>query len=195
MKLFAIALSLSLASLLSGCATPLPLNTLKYEDDLGVRSSKEATVVVVSGPERGSEGSGYMPAGGVFIPIVMGPNPELQFHGDDQQEFAQSLRTELVRTGVLKAAEADDGRNRDFKIRIFFAQTQHYPTFQQYALEVVVEMTGGKEPALKHYRILSSDKDTTWEKWNTNAYQGKQKAAKLLLDELMPDIATYIAES
>jgi hypothetical protein len=179
--------------LLVGCATPVPLDVLKYERGIVVGSSKEATVVVVSGPAQGAAGSGFMPAGGIFIPISIGPDPKLQFNAEDQQAFAQSLRTELVRNGVLKVASADEATARDLKVRIFFAQTHHNPTFQEYVLEVVAEMTGGKEPALRHYRIVSSQQDTTWEKWNTNAYQGKAKAAQLLMEKMIPDIANYAA--
>lgn len=181
-----------LASLLSGCATPIPLNTLKYDLKTTVTSTKEATVVVVSGAVRGAAGSYLMPVGGIFIPMSTGPNPELQFNNDDQQAFAEALRNELVRLGVLKAASADVVATKDLKIQVIFAQTYHNPKFQQYTLDVVAEMTGGKEPLLRQYRVVSSEKDSTWDKWNTNAYEGKAKAARLLMEKLVPDIERYV---
>jgi hypothetical protein len=30
-----------------------------------------------------------------------------------------------------------------------------------------MEITEGKEAFLRQYRVLSTEKDTTWEKWNT----------------------------
>lgn len=192
MRLIAI-IFIALASLLSGCATPIPLNTLTYEQKPTVTSTKEATVVVVSGAVRGAAGSFLVPVGGIFVPMSTGPNPALQFNAQDQQEFAESLRTELVRLGVLKTASVDPNVGKDLKIQVIFAQTFHNPNFQEYTLDVVAEMTGGKEPLLRQYRIVSSEKDSTWEKWNTNAYQGKAKAARLLMEKLIPDIERYVA--
>jgi hypothetical protein len=42
--------------------------------------------------------------------------------------------------------------------------------------------------------VISSEKDTLWEKWNTNACQGKAKAAHLLMERLIPDIESYVSE-
>ncbi|UCU95800.1 hypothetical protein [Hydrogenophaga taeniospiralis] len=192
MRTITILIALA-ASLLAGCATPIPLNTLRYEQPMKVSSTKEATVVVVSGAVRGAAGSYLMPVGGIFIPMSSGPNPMLQFNAVDQQAFAESLRAELVRNGVLRVAAPDTAMARDLKVQVIFAQTYHNPNFQEYVLDVVAEMTGGKEPALRQYRVVSSEKDSTWEKWNTNAYQGKAKAARLLLEKLIPDIASYVA--
>lgn len=178
---------------LTGCATPIPLNTLQYEQKTTVRSSREATVVVVSGAIRGGSGSYMMPVGGIFVPVSTGPHPELQFNSKDQQAFAESLRTELVRLGIVKTASGDVSQAKDLKMQIIFAQTFHNPNIQQYTLDVVAEFTGGKEPVLRQYRVISSEKDTTWEKMNTNAYEGKAKAARLLMERLIPDIELYVA--
>jgi hypothetical protein len=192
MRLLSVC-TLLFAILLGGCATPIPLNTLKYEPKTTVTSTKEASVVVVSGAVRGGSGSYLMPVGGIFIPMSTGPIPKLQFNAEDQQAFAESLRIELVRLGVLKSASADPSAGKDLRIQIIFAQTYHNPSFQEYVLDVVAEMTGGKEPLLRQYRIVSSEKDSTWEKWNTNAFQGKAKAARLLMEKLVPDIESYVA--
>jgi len=192
MRLFSVC-TLLFAILLGGCATPIALNTLKYEPATTVTSTKDASVVVVSGAVRGGSANSLMPVGGILIPISSGPSPKLQFNAEDQQAFAESLRTELVRLGVLKSASADPSAGTDLRIQVIFAQTYHEPNFQEYVLDVVVEMTGGKEPFLQQYRIVSTEKDTTWEKWNTNAYQGKAKAARLLMEKLIPDIERYVA--
>ena len=192
MRITTFILSL-FASLLVGCATPIPLNTLKYEQVTSVKSSKEATVAVTTGAIRGASGSYMMPVGGIFIPMSTGPIPKLQFNTEDQQAFAESLRNELVRLGIVKSASADTSVNKDLKIQVIFAQTFHNPNFQEYTLDVVAEISGGKEPLLRQYRIISSEKDSTWEKLNTNAYEGKAKAAKLLMQRLIPDIESYIS--
>lgn len=180
-------------SLLAGCATPIPLNTLKYEQKPTITSEKQATVVVVSGAVRGAAGSYLVPVGGIFIPMSTGPHPELQFNSDDQQAFAAALRTELVRLGVVKSASANAAASDNLKIQVIFAQTYHNPAFQEYTLDVVAELTGGKEPFLRQYRVVSSEKDSTWEKLNTNAYEGKVKAARSLMAKLIPDIEAYIS--
>jgi hypothetical protein len=181
------------ASLLTACATPIPLNTVKFAGQTSVKSSKEAAVVVLTGAVRGSGTSSIIPVGGVFIPMSTGPIPELQFNAKDQQEFGESLRAELVRLGLLKSVTADDTGRKDLRIRVMFAQTFHNPNGQVYALDVVMEIEGGANPFLKQYRVVSSERDTTWEKLNTNAYQGKEKAAKLLMERLIPDIEQYVA--
>lgn len=181
------------SAVLAGCATPIPLNSLKYEQETSIKSSNEATVVVISGAVRGATGSYLVPAGGIFIPVSTGPNPALQFNNVDQNAFGESLRAELVRLGIVKSASADSAGDKDLKIQVVFAQTYHNPNFQRYTLDVVAEMTGGKEPALRQYRVISSEKDSTWEKWNTNAYEGKAKAARLLMEKLIPDIESYIS--
>jgi hypothetical protein len=188
-----VVFPLLLALLLGGCVTPIPLNTLKYGQRTTVTSTKEAAVFVVTGEVRGASGSFLMPVGGIVIPVSSGPNPEFQFHSEDQQAFAESLRVELVRLGILKSATADQNASRDLRIQVVFAYTYHDPSWQEYVLDVVAEMTGGKEPLLRRYRVVSTEKDTTWEKWNTNAYEGKVKAARLLMEKLIPDIERYVA--
>ncbi len=188
-----VVVPLLLTLLLGGCVTPIPLNTLKYDQKTTVTSTKEAAVFVTSGAVRGGSGSMMLPVGGIFIPVSTGPNPEFQFHSEDQQAFAESLRIELVRLGILKSAIADQNANVDLRIQVIFAQTYHDPSWQEYVLDVVAEMTGGKEPLLRQYRVVSSEKDSTWEKWNTNAYEGKVKAARRLMEKLVPDIERYVA--
>lgn len=151
-----VVFPLLLALLLGGCVTPIPLNTLKYDQKTTVTSTKEAAVFVTSGAVGGASDSYLMPVGGTFIPVSTGPNPAFQFNSEDQQAFAESLRTELVRLGILKSATADQNANRDLRIQVIFAQTYHDPSWQEYVLDVVAEMTGGKEPFVRQYRVVSS---------------------------------------
>lgn len=179
--------------LLGGCATPIPLNTLRYEQQTAVTSTKDATVVVVSGAVSGGSSSYLMPVGTIFIPMYTRPSPEAMFNSDDQQAFGEALRTELVRLGVLKTASTDTSATTDLKIQVIFAQTYHNPGIHEYTLDVVAELTGGREPLLRQYHIVSTEKDSIWEKMNTNGYQGKVKAARLLMEKLIPDIERYVA--
>lgn len=195
MKRYLVYLALAALAGLTGCASPIPLNNISYDQAVSVTSTKVAQVSIVSGAVRGSGTSTLVPVGTTFIPIASGPNPKLQFNAQDQQAFGESLRTELVRTGLLRAAKADVSAaspSPDLVINILFPQTYHNPYFQEYTLDVVMEILGGPIPLIKQYQVISSEKDSIWVKMNTNAYEGKAKAAKLLLERLIPDIESYI---
>lgn len=183
---------LLLASLLAGCATPIPLNTLRYEQKARVSSAKEASVIVVSGEARGGVSSMLVPAGAILVPVTIRSTPSLQFHSSDQLAFGESLRSELVRLGILKTAAADMASVRDLTIRVTFRQTDHDPGSHVYKLDVVAEMTGGKEPLQRQYKVVSSERDSVLERMNTNTYEGKAKAARLLLEKIIPDIERYV---
>lgn len=186
LKLIALAI---IGSVLTGCATPIPLDNISYSGTNKASTSTEAKIRIISGAIKGDGTTTLVPVGGIFVPLSSGPNPELQFNEKDQQQFGQSLEKELAKRGILKRTEA--GNEKTPQVNILFAQTRHMPSFQEYVLDVVMEMKGGKEPFLKQYRILSSENDSIGEKWSTNSYQGKEKAAKLLLAKLIPDIDDY----
>lgn len=187
---FAVAL---LAALLTGCATPIPLDTVRYEHKTSVASDKDASVVIVSGVVSGSSATTMVPIGAIFVPLSTGPNPGLQFNVNDQRAFGESLRKELVRLGIVKSASDFSAQPKDLKVQVNFVQTYHNPNLQQYSLDVTAELTGGKAPMIQQYRVLSSEKDTFWERTNTTAYQGKAKAVRLLLEKMIPDIERYVA--
>ena len=191
----ASAAAVVLAALLSGCATPLPLNNVTYEGKVSASSDKAARVVVVSGATLGSPGTTTMiPAGKIFVPVTSGPAPALQFTAEDQRAFGQSLRSELVRLKLFASAVDESAPPSDISVNILFPQTYHNIHWQEYTLDVVMTVSGGKEPFVRQYRVISSEEDSTWAKWNTNAYEGKLKAVKLLLRKLIPDIEAYVAK-
>lgn len=184
------------AALLSACATPIPLNNIAYSGTVGIATSKTAKVTVVTGATRGSRESMLIPIGTVFMPIASGPVPKLMFHAEDQQAFGDSLKTELARLGLVrKALDATASSDADLSIAIYFAQTYHNSYQQEYVLDVAMELTGGPASFLRQYRVISSEKDSTLEKWNTNAYEAKVKGVKRLMERLIPDIEKYLAAS
>ena len=186
-----------LVLLVSACATPhVPLAPVTFDQSASVSSDKTVKVHLVSGAVRGSAGSTLMPVGTIFVPISTGPYPHLQFNVEDQRVFVDSFRNELQRLKVFRAALEDRSvETADFAIQVIFAQTFHNPNHQEYTLDVVMEMAGGAKPFLKQYRVVSSEGDSWWEKMNTNASEGKIKAGKKLLRQLIPDVETYIAKS
>lgn len=185
----------ALSVVLAGCATPIPLNNIPYAGTVSVSTTKTAAVNIVSGAVRGSSASTLIPIGNIFVPMSTGPVPHLQFNPDDQRAFGESLRAEVVRLGLFKSASiaASADQAADISINVLFAQTFHNIKWQEYTLDVAVELQGGKTAFLKQYRVVSSEKDSAWDKWNTNAYEGKAKAVKLLLEKLIPDIEGYLA--
>jgi hypothetical protein len=191
--LFALALAL----LVSGCATPIAFNTVSLGGEPTVTSNKEASVVHISGAVRGASNTTLMPIGNnVFVPISTGPAPQLQFHLEDQGEFIKVLRAELLRLKVFKAvALGSDQVQGDIKISVIFAQTYHQIHNQEYTLDVAMSIEGGKKPFLKQYRVNSNEKASTWERWSTNAFEGKVLAVRRLLERLVPDIQAYVAEN
>lgn len=76
---------------------------------------------------------------------------------------------------------------------MIFSQTFHTLEYQEYTLDVVMEIAGGRVPFMRQYQVVSSEKDSLWTKLNTTAFEGKAKAVKLLLEKLIPDIEAYIA--
>lgn len=192
MSRIALWLSTAIVALaLGGCATPIPLNNLTYPGAVTVKTSKSAEVKVVTGAVRGGSGTTMLPAGGILVPISSGPIPKLQFNSVDQEEFGESLRAELVRLGMTRAASSKNP-DADIAIAVLFAQTYHNPSLQVYTLDVVVQITGGDQPAVHQYRVISNEGDSFWEKMNTDAYEGKAKAARLLLGKIIPDVEEYL---
>ena len=189
-----LALMASLA--LVGCATPIPFSTVTLAAEPTVTSTKQATLSHLSGAVRGASGSTFMPVGAIFVPLSTGPVPHLQFHAQDQSEFVGVLRSELLRLKVFEAIQLGDAQTpTDFKITVIFAQTYHQIHNQEYTLDVAMNIEGGKRPLLRQYRVNSNEKSTVWERFNTNAYEGKALAVRRLLERLVPDIQAYVAEN
>ncbi len=120
MNRYLVYLALAVLAGLTGCASPIPLNNITYDKAVTVTSTKVARVSVISGAVRGSGSSTLIPMGTTFIPIASGPNVALHFNAKDQQAFGESLRTELVRTGLLRTAYAGSGAQGTFRVGFMF---------------------------------------------------------------------------
>lgn len=184
-----------LALITTGCVTPIALDNVEYTGATYVSSSKTAKVELITGAVRGSSSSGLLSVGNnIYVNVSIGSSPELQFGDQDQEAFAESLRKELVRLGLVASiVDASSASQSDLKITLFFFQTHHQPDLQVYTLDLAMEIVGDNEPFIKKYRAISNEKDTLWQKINTNAYQGKEKGVKRLMEKIIPDIESYIA--
>jgi len=90
--------------------------------------------------------------------------------------------------GSIADVETDDA----LKIVVNFVQTEHFPNFQEYKLTVGMLMKYRDQDAVKTYEVLSSEGDSGWEKWNTDASEGKEKAATKLMKLVIADIQEFI---
>jgi len=132
-----------------------------------------------------------MPVAGTFV-AVQENSSSMPFGEKDQQEFAKSLRTELVRLGIVRAAVGDPNAVADLAIVLHFAGARFNADPVEYTLDVVLKIAGGEKPIQKHYHVVSSEKDSFWERMNTNGAEARLKVAKLLLEKLVPDIEAYV---
>lgn len=189
-------LSLAAAAALAGCATPIPFDTVSLGGEPTITSTKDATLSLDTGTVGTESGSFLVPVGNILVPISTGPVPKLQFHAQDQSEFMSVLRSELLRLKVFRSVEFGATQIReDFKITVLFARTQHHSQSQEYTLDVVMAIEGGKVPFKKQYQAYSHEKTSAWARGFTNAYEGKVLAVRRLLEKLVPDIQAYVAQN
>jgi len=176
---------------LAACTTtPEPV---VFDQPVAVKSELRAAVALVSGPVRGAKGTAAIPPGSILVPLAIGPTPNTQFNVGDQRAFIVTFRRELERLGlVAQAHDVAEVTRADLGIQLIFAQTQYNAEAHTYVLDVAMEIVGGAKPLLKQYRVISSEGDSTWTRLNTDATEGKAKAAARLLKLLIPDVAAYI---
>lgn len=192
MRLLLLALALGIN--LAGCATPIPLDNLRYDDPTTVTSSRQGVLVVIPGIVRGpSGGMTVMSVGNTVAAVPASVDPGLAFSSIDQKAVAESLRSELVRKGVLQTLTLEPEAQSDLRIELQFLQTRHFPPRQEYVIEAQMTLSGGRETMRREYRVISSEKDSLLQALNTNAFEGKVKAGKRLMEKLIPDIERYVA--
>lgn len=181
--------------LLNGCVNPVLVN-VTYDEPVNFRSNKTGVIQLSTGVVEGASGSTLMYAGpNIFVPVSSGPYPHLQFNLKDQRIFVESLKDELNRLNLLRVTQVTEQRieGADVSIDVVFVQTTHMPHMQEYFLNVAMQLIAGQQSFAKRYEILSSEGDSIWTKLNTNAADGKEKAAKRLMTELIPDIEEFVS--
>lgn len=191
-------LSLTLTTLVfSGCANPV-LVKVTYDEPVTLVSDKTGSIQFSTGVVEGASGSSLMYVGpNLFVPVSTGPYPHLQFNFQDQRIFVESLKDELNRLKLLRVSQVSEQRieGADVSIEIIFVQTTHMPYMQEYFLNVAMQLRAGHQSSAKRYEILSSEGDSIWTKMNTNAAEGKEKAAKKLMTKLIPDIEKFLTST
>jgi len=180
---------LVIAFVLGGCTAPL--TKITYESPVNVSHSYPVNVGLNTGKVTGYSRSSMVYAGGIFVPVSSGPAPRLQFGVEDQKVFIESLKSELIRYNVAKKIVENQDLST-FNVTVNFVQTEHFPYFQEYKITVSLAMRLGDRSDDKIYYILSSEGDGFFEKMNTNASEGKAKAAQKLMNKIMEDIQDFI---
>jgi len=157
---------IALVFFLGACATPhAPLTPVSFSGPMHVTSDKTAKIRLASGAIRGSRDIGLIFVGTTPVPIPRGPYPHLQFNEEVQRIFVESFRGELQRLQIFRAAFDDSSEElSELDVQFTFAQTFHNPNRQEYTLDVVMEITGGKTPFTRKYHVISSEGDSWWEK-------------------------------
>ena len=170
----------------TACATAL--KPVEYSGE-PVKSDvvKTTSVELITGVINGEGATSVMSTGGVFVPIQSGSTPKLRFNEEDQKIFLESLKSEISKLDIAKVTNNAKG---GVSIQLIFAQTHHSRPTQRYLLDVVMLIKDGKKVKFQKKYMIDSEKGVSfWTKMNTNADQGKKRAAEYLINELIPDIA------
>lgn len=179
---------------LAGCVNPV-LVKVSYDQPVSRTFDKTGSIQLFTGVVEGASGSTLVYAGpGIFVPVSTGPYPDLHFNLQDQRIFVESLKDELNRLKLLRVSQVSEQRieGADVSIELVFVQTTHNPHMQEYFLNVAMQLKSSGKTFAKRYEILSSEGDSIWTKMNTNAAEGKEKAAKKLMARLIPDIENFL---
>ena len=123
------------------------------------------------------------------------PHPLDTFDADDEQSFAESLMLELTRLQLFKQAVmtgADHAKDA-VHIRLCFVRTVFFPG-GQYILYVVMRIEDGPCPVIKGYTVESKPRMPFLKALRARPVYGQWKAAaaQRLLDQLIPDIGSFL---
>lgn len=188
MKLPALFLS---ALMLCGCVSQIPFHTVQYPGTPGRTLDKAASVAhneidVVKGSNQL-----MVPAGVVFVPLLVSEGDTHQFNKGHQAEFAAQLRSELDRLRVFRSvAMQSAGTPSAVLIRLEYKSVVR-GAHNSFAMSLRMVITGGAGPFTKDYFVVSDEGASTGDKWTTNASEGKVKLVRRLLAVLIPDIRAY----
>jgi hypothetical protein len=177
---------------LSGCATPIPFNTVQYKGDVvdSHGSTRTARLSFRSGTSARTNSTQGSAAAGYLIEVTKPGDPALDFNEQDQSEFLGVLRDELLRLKVFDSVYMGDGPTQGMcRATVEFKHVFHSSNIHEYQLDVVLHVEAGGKPYTKQYHINSNDGVSLLVKLNTNAYDGKIRAVQNLLNTLVPEIA------
>lgn len=191
---YRFATAAAIAFTLSACTIArIPVDNLNYQGTATVKSAKTASVTVRSSGIGSRQQTTMMPVGGIQITTTQKSAGEA-FDAQDQQEFEQSLKKELVRLGIFSSATTEASA-ADIGVLVNINYSTLKMDFVEYTLSLTLTLTGGKAPLQKIYAVSSIEGDTIWQKMNTNGAQATVKVAQKTLDKMVPDIEAYVRDA
>lgn len=180
-----------LATMLSGCViAPIPIDNLSYKGVAKVRTDKTASILITSSGIGGINSTTLMPAGGILIPMAQKSNGKV-FESDSQQEFAASLKKELLRLGIVKDITSNTVEKADIMIAINIDRARFNGDRVEFLLDISMLVSGATSPSLHRYKVVSTEGDSLLDLYNTNGAEARVKLAQKMLDRLIPDIEAY----
>ena len=148
-----------------------------YDKPITTTSDKTARLELITGAVQGDS-----------------PYPSSLFNAQDQQVFTESLKEELLRLNLLRVLREGEStiKGTDILILLMFARTTHDRNLHDYQLDVAMEIRFADRAFKKRYQLLSSEGESIFIRMETNAAEGKAKAAKKLMAALIPDIEQFM---
>jgi hypothetical protein len=175
-------LRLLLPLFIAGCSQALP--RLSYDQPVMNRTDNSAVVDVVT-----RQGTGLVPLtpGGPWVELA-----RVQFNPEDQTLFAEYLRAELNRLGLLRVMPGSPDAKPDVRILLTFTNSHLRSAFYEHTLGVTLNISSGGKTFERAYEIDSHENETPGKKWNTSGKEGKTLAARKLMAKLIPDIDAFL---
>jgi hypothetical protein len=179
------------ALLLAATAVAAPADRSAEPKNAAVKSAKTASVVIASTGEGETVGSYVASAGGALIPMGRRTKGS-PIDANSQEEFAQALRHELLRSGIVKTAPAEASEPADVLVSVNIERATMSSDIVELKLDITLSITGGAQPFQRQYKIVSTEGDSTWAKMTTNGRKALAKVSTLMVRRLVPDIEAYV---
>lgn len=188
-------IAVAVTTILTACVTPIPFSTITLGGSPTVISEHSALIETRTGSVRAATGSMLMPIGGAFIAVPAGFMADLAFGEMRQNEFADLLRSELIRLKVFNSVSIKSPNPADINIELFFIETIHRESHQAYELDVGLRLSGKLKSRQHRFKVNSLDDLTWFQKITTTAPEGSARAAHMLLKLVVPAIQAYVADA
>lgn len=177
---------------LAGCVS-YPLPKIRYEKQPTVASDLLGSIQVATGSIQGTSGTGEFLVGGAFVATGGGNSPSwVNFNPEDQSIFANCLRDELQRLGIMKINLVSHPKAQaPVRLLLVFNHTERSPE-NDYVLEVTLAIQTPTDRLTKTYDVRAFEGESGWAKFNVTPTTGKKMAAQKLLNAMIPDIENAI---
>ncbi len=175
-------------ALVASCVAPIPFDTVKLDAEPSVRTGVDATLQLVKGVAT-SEVPVIVPFGGNRL-----PSETTNFGAEEQIEFGELLRSELVRLEVFAAMR--EGRKADpepVHVTFAFRGTHYRPSYHQLTIDAQLTIDHDGRVFERSYEIDSNAGESGWELANSNLYESRIRAVRKLLAAVVPDVQGWAA--